>query len=580
MLPSLATMILAAALGQAGPETAWLKAVPADADVVIRVRGIEAVRDDLIAMIRAMSPALGERAAPALEQAVAHVREQLGEPATRTPFLALMRVAPPERPGSPPFAVIVQSNNYQGVIDSLGGKGKTKQEPGGLDSFPGPQGQTLFAGKGDGFVVFGPDSKLVTGVVKPAGKTLGDSLPEELSRRLLDGDLGLYVNVAALQSRYGEQIDAARQQFMAVLDQAGQQAGNAAMMDAAKQIYGGLFDALKVADGLALNFDFDREALKLAGEVTVRSDSDIAKGLGEARGSDFAGLGKLPADGTYYIGMSVSPALFARLQSMGLNMMFGGTRPSPEIQRAMDLHKAAGRTETVGMSRVGDGVQGLNVMTTEDPRKLMEASLAMSRALKSAKPGPFAELIKDVSVTPDARKYKDTSFTEVVVKMDLDALAKLQPNPAAAESTRQMFGGDTLRTFLGVQDKSVLSVTAKDWDTARGLLDAYTQGQNPLGQSASFKAIRSQLPDQPSMVMLLSAQGLVRQMASQFAGMLQNPDLKPPADMPKETALIGGALKPGTKGYQFQLIIPSEVGPVFEKGLGPVIRGLQGQVNQ
>ena len=44
MIPNLATFLLTAALAQAAPpEAAWLKSVPAETDIVVRVRGIEAV---------------------------------------------------------------------------------------------------------------------------------------------------------------------------------------------------------------------------------------------------------------------------------------------------------------------------------------------------------------------------------------------------------------------------------------------------------------------------------------------------------------------------------------------------------
>ena len=59
MLAQLSLLILAGTLGQAPPETAWLNAVPGDVDVVIRCRGLDATRDDLENMLKAMSPEAG-----------------------------------------------------------------------------------------------------------------------------------------------------------------------------------------------------------------------------------------------------------------------------------------------------------------------------------------------------------------------------------------------------------------------------------------------------------------------------------------------------------------------------------------
>ena len=88
-------------------------------------------------------------------------------------------------------------------------------------------------------------------------------LTPALWKPLLAGDVGLYLNAAALVTRYADQIEAGRQALMGTLDQAGQQMGNAASIDAAKAIYGGMFDALKYADRLTLDVDFSADALDL-----------------------------------------------------------------------------------------------------------------------------------------------------------------------------------------------------------------------------------------------------------------------------------------------------------------------------
>ena len=52
--------------------------------------------------------------------------------------------------------------------------------------------------------------------------------------------------------------------------------------------------------------------------------------------------------------------------------------------------------------------------------------------------------------------------------------------------------------------------------------------------------------------------------------MSNHPDLKPPADMPRVPALMGWSLIVSPAGYDFRLVVPSDVGPVFEKGLAPL----------
>jgi hypothetical protein len=113
------------------------------------------------------------------------------------------------------------------------------------------------------------------------------------------------------------------------------------------------------------------------------------------------------------------------------------------------------------------------------------------------------------------------------------------------------------------------------------LIDAATTGRGSIGQAAGFRAVRSRLPDRPGGVFLLGAQGLVQQFSAQLSAINpNNPDLKAPHDLPKDPALLGGALTPVADGYQFQAVVPAAVGPVFEQGLLPLFQGLGGRATR
>src|SRR4051794_15136055 len=152
MIVQLSTWILAAALAQGGPEAGWLKAVPGDIDVVIRTRGLEATRDDVAAMLKAMSPSLADAARPALEDGLGHVREMFGAALVQAPCVVLARVVPPGAGGGMPVAVVVLKDDYPGLRKSLAGENPAKSRDGGYDEFtsakvPG----TWYGAKGAGF---------------------------------------------------------------------------------------------------------------------------------------------------------------------------------------------------------------------------------------------------------------------------------------------------------------------------------------------------------------------------------------------------------------------------------------------
>ena len=90
----------------------------------------------------------------------------------------------------------------------------------------------------------------------------------------------------------------------------------------------------------------------------------------------------------------------------------------------------------------------------------------------------------------------------------------------------------------------------------------------------------SRLPKETNALFAVNAQRLVR-FIGQILGTVAGGDpIAPPADMPTEMALFGGSLATHPSGYRLDFVLPSAVGPVLEKGLVPIVQGIQGQVNQ
>jgi hypothetical protein len=572
------TLWVAAALGQASPaEAAWFKAVPAEAEVVLRVRGLEAGRDDLVKMLEAMSPTLAEQAKPALDQGLSQLTEHIGKKAAATPWLALMRLPKPDAVGGdqpPAFVIMVDSNNYDAVIKTVAGDkpAKPKSQPGGYDAIEGDDNKTYYTVKGAGFVAFGTDKDLIAAIARPKS-SLDTKLGADLLARLLGGDVGLYVNLAAVQDRYGEQIGKARDKLMAALDQAGGAVGNASMIEAAKGIYGGMFDALKKADALAFHLDFAAEGFTLSGLTTLKPGARSTKPVGAPAAAEL--VARLPRDAAYYTYMKLAPETMQSLQKMGMSFMFGpGGKPSPEMEKAMELQRQAGTMEVAGCVSMGGGMRGVNLATVGDPRKYDEAMKATMRAMKGNQ-AEAMNFVKEVKVEEDAQQYKGFRLSKSTATFDLDKFAKLQPNnPAGANALKAMFGGDAMTTWFGTDGKQYLSVVAKSWDDAKSQIDAVLSGRDGIGQTRGYRDVRPKLPQRVSMLFLMSVQGLARQVASQIGAMSGKDDLKVPSDMPKEPALIGGAIANTAAGYEFKAFIPGSVGPVVEKGLIPVFQQL------
>jgi hypothetical protein len=216
-----------------------------------------------------------------------------------------------------------------------------------------------------------------------------------------------------------------------------------------------------------------------------------------------------------------------------------------------------------------------------DPKKYLAACEAILVAMKGPEGQPG--LYKDVKVERAAQTYQGLTFTRIVVTLDLDKLAQLGGiNPVQGETMKWMFGGDTVTYWYGTDGKRVLQVMEPSWESAKAQIDGYLKGEAGIGANPRFKAVRSQLPEQTSLLVLLDVQGLAKMYAGLFAAMFKNPDLKLPDDLPKDPAFLGASLTPRPPvGYEFHLVIPTSVGTLIDKGLMPLFRQLQpGGANQ
>ncbi|MEO6809470.1 MAG: hypothetical protein ABI353_10215 [Isosphaeraceae bacterium] len=579
------TLWMAAVLAQAGAlapaEAAWLKAVPAEAEVVVRGRTLKSIHGDLDQMLKAMSPNLSEMAKPVVDAGVDQLANQFGQDALKTPFLFMMRLPKVEdaqaaAPGTwPAFAGLVRSADLAGVQKALaGGDPKAKPQPGGYDQFTNADGQTLYSAKlSSGFVVFGSDKDLVAATVKPTA-ALDARLNDDLRNALLGGDLGVYVNLKAVQARYGDQLNQAREQALGGIDRGAAAQGNAGSTESAKAAVSRLFETLKKGEALAFHLDFAAEGLTVAGQTL----GSAAKEQPPAPAGTAALMTRLPANAAIFSYMKLSPEAMQRFQRLGMSMLGGQAgKTSPALEKALALQRQTGPQEIASSVEMSQGIQSFSLVVPQDPKAYVDSMAATLTALKSA--DNAKNIIKDVKVQNVVEPYKGFQFHKATMTFDMDAIAKQQPNnPGGADAVKQVLGGTDLTTWYGTDGKQVLSVSAKDWNTAKTQIDAALSGTGTLGAMPGYKVIRAKLPEQVNALILVSMQGVVRQLAAQVSARTPGSTVRVPADMPKDPALLGGAITRTQTGSQFQFIVPSAVGSVVERGLMPVISSMAAQV--
>ncbi len=573
MTAQLTHWLLVVALAQAPQETDLLKYVPADVDVAIRTRGLEASSKNLVASIRAMDPEWGNMVEGMVAGPMSQIRDNHGEHAASAPFLTFIRLSEAQGGGPPPFAVVFLAKDYKQFLkEFVGGKDvELKPQDGGYDAFEGPVGDaSWYATKGEGIVALGTSKGLIADIAKKEGKRLDSVLSGGAARSFFVGEIGVYLNAAALTSRYQDQIDQIRQAIIAAMEQ---QAGNNAMgVEFAKEFYGAAFDYLKYADILTLDLNLADRGIHLAGFLKVKADSDAVKSIPTLAAGGAEKLGELPRDAGFYVYMNMGARTFDRLQGMSLRMLNKG-KPSPELEKATTALHGVGRIESTSAATMDKGMKSLSVIRVDAPQKFIDATIAVLRAMGQDN----SKFYKSLKIEPAAQTHAGFTFTHVALEMDFDKLAEMGGNnPGSAEAMKAMFGQQAINnTWYGTDGKTMLQVVAPSWDAAREMIDDSRKPGDHVGQTPGFRSARAAMAEQASFLMLLSAQGLARMYASIFSAMTKNPDLKAPADMPKDPAYIGISLTPRPgEGYEVHLVVPADAGPAISKGLVPVFRGL------
>jgi hypothetical protein len=552
----------------AAAEPAWLKSVPADAEILVRARGLDTVKIDIAKMLDAMSPSLADQAKSVLDQLLTQLGGQYGKIATEAPLLVIVRLPKAENPLA--FAFLVKSDDYAAVQRSVAGDEppRVASKPGGYDEISGAQDRKLYTHKGVGFVAFSETESLLAAVAKPS-QSLEASLTDGLRATLFSGDVSVYANLATVQKGFGDQIDAARQQILGQLDQA--PLPNEAARDSMKSAYAGMFDAIKFGEGLALSFDFDAAALKVSAHATVKPDSPPAKSLAGAEATAPSLIGRLPDNGLFYTGMNASGDRILGIKKLSMTAMFRAVGKLPaDFERAMDEYLKQIEGETAVMTSIAGGLQNAAIMTPKQPKQAVEAFLRAQNILAASKDLGSLSL-KEFKVDPIPQSYKGFDFHRVDAAFDLEKFAASQPNiPGGADALRKMVGSDKESTWIGTDGKTLITVGGQSWEKVQPSVDTLVSGASAVGRTPGFAATRKLLPDSSAMLLLLNVQGFTKQMVEQAVATGRKAG---ELDLPKEAVYLGATVTGTPKGYDVKFILPSAAGAVIEKGVMSIVGG-------
>jgi hypothetical protein len=276
----------------------------------------------------------------------------------------------------------------------------------------------------------------------------------------------------------------------------------------------------------------------------------------------------------------VTGELLKTLAPMMHGMMGGEGDAKKQAEAAIDALIAAGNTGSYGAAT--GPTASVQVQTFDDPAKATSAMLALFRAAGEGGTYGNAYLKGKPEIKENAEDYKGIKLSSVRLTWDFDKFAEAFPAGGdAIKDAMKKLMGDELRLWFGTDGKRVVTVTAKDWDSAKARLDALLGGATPLASDPAYKATRTHLPAETTLLMLADAGRFTYIMADYivtFAKGMPGLPFQLPAEVKPvttKTSYLGFAVTLRPENATFDMFVPTLGVQEMRKVLMPLFQGAQ-----
>jgi hypothetical protein len=485
-----------------------LAQVPADAPFVVYVHGLERTQDRLETMIKNALPDLGPKVTDQMRMAIKQLfqnpalmgREPKGLVKDGAIFVVSTEMpAPGQNP--PKVALLVPVKSYAEFRDSVlqdDERKNLKNDSAGYESTIVNNEDLYFIDRKNGYAAVTPDKEVAAMLAKKTTTGLDGKLRKEMSKKLLDADVGLYVDMAAVNKQYGDVI---KQSRTTAEEQLEKNTPDKTVAELMKRMMGPMFQAVQDSTALLVTAEFRPAGLALHFQAAVGEDTKSNSLLRDSKPSAITETRALPAGLMVYSAMHIRPAVLEGYGSLVFSVLADpNSEEGKALKGALDELAAAKPSLVVTASDVP--LRGLSVWTFGDPTKAADAQMKLFKALK---PGVTAAggMLKDApEVKAKAEKYEGFEFNSAKLTWDLEKMVEQQnaagqfneqQKKALLDYQKSMLGEGT-NIWFGTDGKSYLQVTAKDWKTAQALIDAYLQAKSKVGDVDAYKDARQQLP--------------------------------------------------------------------------------------
>jgi hypothetical protein len=557
-----------------------LEQVPDTAPIVLQLRGVKGTRDRFVTMMKSALPEVLDKFQKEMDDFLQNGKDGRKIRGLRDDgpiFLALTELPKVDAQHFDKVALILAVSDYKQFLDNM----LTEEERKGMtDKGDGIQSttferETAYFLDRKGYAIITPNEDVAKSFTKKF-TGLHTKMSKEQAAKLLGSDLGVYVSMEAVNKEYSEEIKKGKEGLdqLIAFGAAGGDESQKQFIELIKKAIGPTFQAIEDMQAVLATVEFRPGGLGFHLQSEMKDGSTTANLLQDSRPVEFKELQRMPPDRQFYIGMKVSAAMYKHLGKFIGGLPTGGTGDAAALME--ELAKAG---PNLMLSSLSFPAGGLNLYQFDDPAKAVDASLQMYRKMNHKE----AKLKEKPTVKANAEKYGDFKLHSVQMAWDFDKLA--EPAAKGGDDAKKQYIeamkgilGEKTNIWFGTDGKVMVQINAPDWETAKKLLDQYTNGKATAGEVKGFKDARDEMPKQTSLMGLVDATHMFATILETVKPMLPPGVALPPGwpNLPAKSpsAYVGMAvtLQPSRGG--FDLFITAEAAKEFYKAVvKPLVGG-------
>ena len=578
----LLALLVGMSLATAAPaEEAPLALVPAGAPIVIQIHGVLRTKERLLTMMKNVLPELAA-------QVQAHFDERMNEELKGRKLQGLAPAGPdfivltalPESTDKtlPMVAYLARVSNYAEFRDGL----LKPQERKGLTTSPqGYQVTTLESGE-KFYILQRQDYAIFTSRKEIADQFAKGQPPLQLNRELttelLRPDVAIYVNVAAINTRYGDKIKFGQQfaeQWFGP-EKPWMKNQTKANVEMLRTMISAAFRGVADSTAAVAGVEFRPQGLALMGQDEVGANTQAGRYLKNF--SLFTGndLATLPAGQMGYFTMTLSPEAL-QASTWVKNWMLGAGSQAKAMQEGFNELIAAGPRSVLEDFNLPPN--GLKISHYQDPAKAAAAVLTVFEAFEASDVFESSPIKGKPEVKPNSRTYRGFRLSSASMKWDYDKILASYAGPEQGKeqfmTAMERMMGEGMMVWFGTNGKINVQVAAQDWPSAQRQLDRYLDGTDTLGQQPVYQEARKELPSEATLVGLLDVVRYAHKVLEPFMGLYlkeHSDAAAPPAPTPAggKPSYLGVVVQLQAERTGFQVWVPGTAAQDLYKAYEPM----------